>query len=279
MMKLIATNPTSLLEALTTLCPSSSKSTLRSWIKEDRVQVNQNSNVIHSTMVQPGDVITVGAKKRFIDEQVELIYDDRDLIVVNKYEGLLTVASAFENEKTLHGLLKHHYRPCRIYPVHRLDQDASGVIVFAKNERAREGLKSIFEKHAIERTYYAIVEGVPEHTKGIWSSYQWEDANYCVHNSNDPSKGKEAITHYEVKSSKKSRALLEIKLETGRKNQIRAHCNWKGHPIVGDKKYGSKTNPGKRLCLHAYSLGFAHPISGAPLFFCAPLPPLFTQYL
>jgi len=176
------------------------------------------------------------------------------------------VATAFEKGETAHALLRKKYHPRTVHVVHRLDQDTSGVMLFALSEKARDKLKEMFEKHSLQRVYCALIEGKLPQEQGSWVSYQFEDAQYYVHNSDDPAKGKMAITHYRVKESSKRFSLLELTLETGRKNQIRVHCQAAGHPIAGDKKYGSSCDPG-RLCLHAQFLGFIHPITGKQLSF------------
>jgi tRNA pseudouridine32 synthase/23S rRNA pseudouridine746 synthase/23S rRNA pseudouridine1911/1915/1917 synthase len=159
--------------------------------------------------------------------------------------------------------------------VHRLDQDTSGVMLFALSHDGYTKLKEIFEKHDIERAYSAIVEGVVKPESGTWTSYLFEDERYHVHSSNDPEKGRVAITHYSVKSASQHYSLLEVKLETGRKNQIRVHCKDAGCPIVGDKKYGNPSSTGKRLYLHAHLLAFEHPITGKSMRFVSPAPKSF----
>jgi 23S rRNA pseudouridine1911/1915/1917 synthase len=278
MIKYTATNNLPLLEILVHMAPDSSKATLRSWIHEGRVQVNGLAITKTNYPVSEGQLITVGAKPLFLKGVVQILYEDQDLVVIDKPEGLLSVAAAFEKEQTAYAFLKERYRRHKVYPVHRLDQDASGVMIFALSERARDELKKIFEAHDITRIYYALVEGQLK-GEGTWQSYLYEDDHYYVHTARDSSKGKIAITHYRAIKPTLRWTLLELKLETGRKNQIRVHCQKAGHSIVGDKKYGAHTHFIKRLGLHAAFLSFKHPFTGKQLTFNSPLPQAFTKFV
>jgi 23S rRNA pseudouridine1911/1915/1917 synthase len=271
-MKYIAAANIVLLEALSSICPDSSKTTLRSWIKEGRVKIDGELGLTANTLVIAGQTVTIGNRKRFLPGDIAILYEDADLVVIDKPSGLLSVATTFDKTQTAHAILKQHYPNKKVQVVHRIDQDTSGVMMFALSQEAYDKLKKDFEIHAIERAYTAIVEGKMVSSSGTWNSLLYEDANYVVHMTDDPSKGKQAITHYTVKNRSKFFSWLELNLETGRKNQIRVHCQVAGHPIVGDKKYGSSTNPIKRLCLHAHLLGFTHPITHKKLSFTS-LPP------
>jgi 23S rRNA pseudouridine1911/1915/1917 synthase len=277
-MKYIVERNMSLLEALTLLSPLSSKNTLRIWIKSGRVFINQLPGKNANQEVTEGQIITVGQKKRIIAEGIEILYEDNDLVFINKPARLLSVSSAFEKVETAHSLLRSHYHPRRVLVVHRLDQDTSGVMVFCFNQETLDGLKALFEVHRIQRSYTAIVEGKMEEESGTWESKLIEDANYMVHETDDDT-GRTAITHYRTLSAQKRYSWLELTLETGRKNQIRVHCQSAGHPIVGDKKYGSVANPMKRLCLHAHLLALQHPISKKQLRVESPIPEDFYKLI
>lgn len=250
-----------LLDALALLSPQSSKTSLRSWVKEGRVSIDKKPVKITNIVVYQGQTITIGPRKKFIGDGIQVLYEDKDLVVIDKPSGLLSVAAAFDKEETAHTQLKSYYHPRKIYVVHRLDQDTSGILLFAFNERTHEKLKQLFEAHDIERGYKAIVEGRLSPAKGTWQSYLFEDDSYTVHTTDDPKKGRLAITHYQVEAQSKRYSQLSLRLETGRKNQIRVHCQQAGHSVVGDKKYGARSNPLKRLCLHAYLLAFRHPVT------------------
>lgn len=278
-MKFVATQDLTLLDAVALLSPQSSKTTLRSWIKEGRIKVDEVTVKLANAPVLKGQTVTLGKKQKLIPGDIEILYEDRDLVIINKPVGLLSVATAFEKEETAHSLLKDYYRPRHPYVVHRLDQETSGVMIFAMSEEACERLKVIFEAHDIERCYTAIVEGEMRSPEGTWDTYQFEDAMYVVHTTTDPNRGRKAITHYKTEASSKKYSWLTLTLETGRKNQIRVHCQDAGHPVVGDRKYGAHSSPVKRLCLHAHTLGFVHPFTKKQMHFEAPPPEEFYRLI
>ncbi len=276
-MKHILSNSMTLIEVLALLSPESSKSTLRSWLKVGRVQVDGNVVKVANQVIHAGQTVVVGEQPKYVDDEIRIIYEDRHIIAVDKPRGLLSVATNFDETNNLHAILKGKYRPKRVYPVHRLDQDTSGVIVFALSDIARDGLKVIFEKHEVERHYVAIVEGHLAEKSGVWSSYQYEDKGYFVRTTHIPDKGRLAVTHYEVLRESPKYSLLDLRLETGRKNQIRVHCQESGHPVAGDPKYGATTDPIKRLCLHAFFLELEHPVTKKKMRFESPMPTAFKQ--
>lgn len=267
----------SLLSILEKLSPDSSKTTLRSWIKDGRVTVDDQPIKRADYLVTKGQSVAVGKKQNYVAHKLRILYEDDHLVAIEKPEGLLSVATAFEKEDTAFSLLKKHYFPRKVQIVHRIDQDTSGVMLFALSDEGYVGLKKLFESHDIERSYCAIVEGNVTPSVGTWTSYVYEDANYVVHSSQNPEKGSIAITHYQVESLSPHYTRLLLTLETGRKNQIRVHCQDCGHSIVGDKKYGAISNPLKRLCLHAASLAFIHPVTDKKLEFISPTPESFKK--
>jgi 23S rRNA pseudouridine1911/1915/1917 synthase len=267
----------SLLNILVQIAPDSSKTTLRSWIKEGRVTVDEQVVKRADHQVVKGQKVAVNNREHYVERKLHILFEDHHLVAIEKPEGLLSVATDFEKEETAHSLLKKYYYPRKVQVVHRIDQDTSGVMLFALSDQGYNGLKALFESHDIERSYCAIVEGNVVPTKGTWKSYVYEDANYVVHSSQNPEKGSIAITHYRVASISARYSRLILTLETGRKNQIRVHCQDCHHPIVGDKKYGSATDPIKRLCLHAASLAFIHPVTGKKLEFISPTPEAFQK--
>jgi len=223
-----------------------------------------------------GQKVVVGTKAQFIDK-IRIIYEDAHLIAIEKPSGMLSVATAFEKGITAHALLKKHFHPRKVYVIHRLDQDTSGVMLFALSERGYQGLKVLFKNHDIERKYCAIVEGKINPPSGTWQSYLYEDANYVVHSTDDETQGVIATTHYQVIKTSPHYTRLELKLETGRKNQIRVHAGEHGHPVVGDKKYGASSDPLHRLCLHAQLLVFEHPVLEKKITFTSPVPSAFDR--
>ncbi|MEM1282782.1 MAG: RluA family pseudouridine synthase [Chlamydiota bacterium] len=276
-MKFTADRDGPLLDLLQEQHPQSSKTTLRSWVKEGRILVDQRPAKKANQEIVSGQQIELGTKKKFLPQGIEVLYDDAHITVIHKPERLLSVSTDFDQENTAHAILKDYYYPKKVFVVHRLDQDTSGVMLFALKEEACEELKKMFEAHSLKRSYTAIVEGHFKEKQGTWKSYLFEDSNYVVHSSQDPKRGKLAITHYQVDGTSKRYSLLDVTLETGKKNQIRVHCSEAGHPIVGDKKYGAETNTIRRLCLHAYALSFEHPVTKKHLTIRSLVPEKFYQ--
>ncbi len=264
-----------LLEILQLLSPESSKNTLRSWVEKGRVVVEGRAVKKNSVLIKKGELVVVGKRTSFARHDVEILHEDDQIVVIYKPEGLLSVATDFEERLTAHAVLKRRFHSKRVYPVHRLDRETSGVMVFAYTEGARAHLKNLFHLHDVEREYVALVEGILEKPSGTWRGYLKEDASYFVKPTPHAEEGQIAITHYQVVKKRANSTFLRLKLETGRKNQIRVHCQLAGHPVVGDLKYGAQTNPFGRLCLHAQKLAFTHPQSGKRMLFELPLPEMF----
>ncbi len=270
-MQLIAKEKILLLDLLRTGYPDSSKTYLRGLVQAGRVDIEGKVAARSDIWVEPGQSVQIGKRPKVVHETVKILHEDRDLVVIDKPEGLLSVATDFDLERSAHSLLKRRFHRPRIYPVHRLDRETSGLLVFAYNERARQGLKEQFEEHTIEREYRALVHGKLTEKKGTFRSYLREDAHYFVHSEEKSSKeGKLAITHYELIEYREEMTLVRLKLETGRKNQIRVHLSEAGFPIVGDTKYGKPEDESPRLYLHALKLGFVHPVTKKTLLFYSP---------
>jgi 23S rRNA pseudouridine1911/1915/1917 synthase len=261
-----------LLDVLQERLPDSSKTTLRKMLQADRVRVNGNTERNAKRPIAAADRIEIGSKGEISDPRVTILYEDDDLIVIDKAAGLLTIASPTETDETVLALLG----PRRVHVVHRLDRDSSGVLVFAKDGDMRERLQTLFAAHDIDRVYVAIIHGQLPEPIGTFRSYLTEDRSLHVKSTANPRKGKEAITHYRTLASGHRYSMLEITLETGRRNQIRVHLAEAGHPIVGDTMYGNVgENPIGRLALHARQLGFVHPGTGEKLTFTVPIPEAF----
>ena len=207
--------------------------------------------------------------RRPLSRGLEILYEDRDLLVVNKPAGLLTVKTMTEKIRTVHYILTDYVRKGsiksrnRIYTVHRLDQWTSGVLIFAKSEAVKDGLKDRWKE--TKKTYVAVVHGQLTEKEGVITSYLTENKRYVVYSTPDAAKGKLARTAYKVLKEKGSFSLLEIDLLTGRKNQIRVHLADQGHPIVGDRKYGDTKDGFSRLALHSKSICFPHPTRDEPM--------------
>ena len=198
-MKHTADKNCSLLEILHCMAPDSSKNTLRSWIQSGRVTVDQKPSMRANTEVSAGQEVIVGPKVTFIRGSLRILHDDDQIVVLEKPEGLLSVATEKETRATVHAMLKRQFHNRRVYPVHRLDRETSGVMLFVYNEEARDHLKSQFEEHTIDKTYYAIVEKMVPQGQGTGKTTLEEDDFYFVKTTNDSVRGKLAITHYRVR--------------------------------------------------------------------------------
>lgn len=274
---------TKLLDVLQQRFPDSSKTTLRTMLQGDRVRVNGVPERDAKRLIREDDLVEVANKpSRDLDPRVRIVYEDRDLVVVDKAEGLLTVPSPVMRYETAETFLNAHYGGStddpRVHHVHRLDRDTSGVLVFARNTWIAERLRELFESHDIERIYVAIVFGKLSRSSGTFRSFLAEDRDRRVRTVADATEGKEAITHYRTIASGRRYAMLEVTLETGRRNQIRVHLAEAGHPVVGDTMYGrGRDDELGRLALHARDLGFVHPRTGAKVRFKVDIPHAFRE--
>jgi 23S rRNA pseudouridine1911/1915/1917 synthase len=284
-LRLVLSDGCSLIGALEILVPGASRRTLRQMLDQGRVRLNGEVCKVASHAALAGDVVEVGDRTsatRWV-HGIEVIFEDEDLLIIHKPEGLLTVATLHERERTAYAFLRAHLKErepdSRLFIVHRLDKFVSGLLVFAKSEAVKSTLQVLFSKHDVKRKYWAIVEGRVEKEKGTVRSRLAEDRSKRMHSTGEESEGKDAVTHYRVIRRFSNLTALEVTLETGRKNQIRVHMSELGHPIVGDKSYGSTIDPMGRMGLHAFCLGFVHPRKKTQLFFKTDVPPAFKRYL
>lgn len=225
-----------------------------------------------------GIIIKVSYMKK---KKLDIIYEDKKIIVVNKPSGLLTVSSTNEKERTLYhevsSYLKKSNPKAKVFIIHRLDKDTSGIVMFAKDKETKYLYQNNWDNLVKERCYIAVVNGVLETKKGKVTSYLKETKTLLVYSSNDKKSGKLAITNYSVIKENKRYSLLDIEIKTGRKNQIRVHMKDINHPIVGDKKYGNKRSFTNRLMLHAYKLVIINPKSKKKMEFISKTPKLFED--
>lgn len=262
-----------LLDRLAELYPESNRTRFRQWIKAGRITVDgaiitdPRSPVTEKSDVRLGNAQTAG---REAIRGGRIVYEDKDLIVIDKEAGILTVpAPGVRKEQSLLGSLERYLRRPP-FIVHRLDRDTSGLVVFAKTEQAQQTLQKDWNTNVEERIYLALVEGELSESRGTLRSYLKENRAQKVYVTEDAD-GALAILHYTVLRSGRF-SLVRIELETGRKNQIRAQFEDLGHPVAGDAKYGATTDPLRRLALHAHTIRFRHPITGATLAFESPAP-------
>ena len=220
--------------------------------------------------------------------KLDILYEDDCIIVADKPSGLLTMSTGKEGEITAYSILTDYVRSARggrntrdkgrIFIVHRLDRDTSGVILFAKDEQTKHALQDDWNETILERKYIAAVEGTPEYEEGTVASYLKDNPKSMkVSSSWTDNGGKYSVTHFKVLRSSGQYSLVEFELETGRKNQIRVHASVIGNPVAGDRKYGSVSNPLHRLCLHASTLTFHHPRTGQLLRFDTGIPKDFMR--
>ncbi len=284
-MRSVVAQPQQLLDALAAMFPDSSRTTLRQMLQTGRVRVNGEIEKNARRELEEDDTIDVADKAvhRNLPEGLAILHEDNDVIVVLKANGLLTVATERERDTTAQAYLNVYLGQKkgeeRIQVVHRLDRETSGVLVFAKNAYAREQLKEQFAAHTVDRVYIALVEGEMDPEAGTFRSYLREMKDLKMVSVDMHPDAKYAVTHYRTIETNGRYSMLEVTLETGRKNQIRAHLSEAGHPVVGDRMYGSEINPIGRLGLHAKLLGFDHPITRKHMVFTAPVPKAFRSLL
>ena len=272
-----------LIDVLAERFPDSSRTTLRQFLQRGRVTVNGEVEKDAKRPVDDDDLIDVTPKTathRALPTGVTILHEDEDIIVVLKGNGILTVATERERENTVQAALNRYLAGAgreRIQVVHRLDRETSGVLVFARNFAAREFLKERFAEHDVDRIYVAIVEGEMHPPRGTIRSHLLERRNLKMVSVDVHPEAKFAVTHYRTIARNREYSMLEVTLETGRRNQIRAHLSEAGHPVVGDPMYGSTKDPLGRLGLHAKLLGFTHPRTKKRMTFTAPLPKAFRE--
>lgn len=260
---------------------SESKTTVKSLLAHKQVTVNGKAVTQFDAPLKQGDKVGIFFDKGqavFSHPMLNILYEDEALIVIDKMSGLLSMSTERDKEKTAYRILSDHVKQSNprncVFILHRLDRETSGVMMFAKSQKVQELLQKNWDESILERKYVAVVEGQPRETEGTVRSYIAENSAFIVHKATAQT-GKLAITHYRVLKANKHYALVELELETGRKNQIRVHMQESGCPVAGDKKYGAKTNPIHRLALHAFKLRFTHPLTHKEMNFETPFPKRF----
>ena len=265
---------TTLLPFLLETVKGISRNSVKNLLTRRQVMVNGQSVTRHDHALKPGDTVEIlapGAKAPLFP----ILYEDNDLLVIDKPAGLLCVATEKEKNKTAYHLVSEYLKGKgqRVFIVHRLDKDTSGVLMFAKSEKVKRAYQDNWDTLVKQRTYLALVEGTPEQTEGTIHSYLKETDTHLVYSVERPGgNAKEAITHYRLLKQKGELALLQVELETGRKNQIRVHMKDLGHPVTGDKKYDAKLNTLGRLGLHAHIVRVTNPFTKKEMTFTAPAP-------
>lgn len=267
--------PDTLLPFLLTAVGDKSRNTVKGLLTRGQVQVDGKTVTRHDHPLVPGQTVTIqpetGKKGKL---PFPVLWEDEHILVVDKPAGLLSMASDKEKVRTAYRQVTDYVRAgaprARVFIVHRLDRDTSGVLLFAKDEATKRAFQDNWEKIIHRRGYLALVEGAPPKPADTIRTLLRENAAHRVYSV--PSGGKEAITHYRTVKQGKRYSLLEVDLSTGRKNQIRVHLSELGCPVAGDRTYGAATDPLGRLCLHAHELTFLHPLTGQETTFRADLP-------
>lgn len=252
----------------------------------NRIVLVNNAITTHPlTELKAGQVVQIDRSKRkmsFHSNELDIVYEDPYLLIIDKHPGLLSMSNN-SRQQTVQTVLNRYLEKGggrnTSHLVHRLDRDTSGLMVYAKDVQTQQSLINGWQQLVTDRRYIAMVEGELEDQRGRIQSWLTEDKRFITHSSPVDNGGKLAVTHYEVLTSSNGYSLVECELETGRKNQIRVHMADLGHPVVGDRKYGSENDPIRRLGLHAYMLCFTHPVTGKHMRFETPVPALFEKCL
>lgn len=278
--------PAELMEFLAARMPDASRTKLKSLLSKRVVFVDNVITTQYNFPLKPGVKVQISrnkGSKEFHNKLLKIVYEDAYLIVVEKTQGLLSVNTEREKERTAYSILTEYVKKSgrnnRLYIVHRLDRDTSGLIMFAKDEMTQNTLRDHWKQIAYDRRYVAIVAGEMEKDAGVVHSWLTDRTLY-VYSSPTDDGGQEAITHYRTIKRANGYSLMELMLETGRKNQIRVHMQDLGHPIIGDGRYGLEdVNPLGRLALHAFKLCFYHPVTRQRMQFETPYPADFKKLM
>jgi 23S rRNA pseudouridine1911/1915/1917 synthase len=261
-----------------------SRSKVKATLQGRGVKVDGKTVSQFDYQLEPGMKVAVSNTKRnqngFKNRYVKIVYEDRWLIVVEKATGILSMAaghSTLNVKAVLDDYFKKSRQRCTAHVVHRLDRDTSGLMVYAKDMETEQILEHNWHDIVYDRRYVAVVSGEMEQDEGTISNWLKDNKAYVTYSSPVDNGGKFAITHFHVLDRTTEHSLVEYKLETGRKNQIRVHSADMGHPVCGDTKYGNGDDPLHRLCLHAWLLCFNHPVTNQPMEFETPIPVAFRK--
>lgn len=266
--------------------PEKSRTSVKSLLAHKQVRVNQKVETRYNFRLKPGDNVTLNKGKVVEVEEmtgIKILFEDEYLIVIEKAAGLLSISTSGEKERTAYSMLSRYVKSSdpgkHVFVLHRLDRETSGVMMFSKSQEVQATMQNNWREMVLQRTYTVIVEGKVEKTEGSISSHLLESKAMKVHTTQKKEEGQLAVTFFKMIKQLKNYAMMEVTLETGRKNQIRVHMEELGNPVAGDKKYGAKTNPLQRLGLHASLLIFKHPITRETMKFESPVPKSFLRLM
>ncbi len=272
-----------LLEWLLENLKGMSRSKIKATLKGKGIKVDGRIVTQFDYPLTPGMKISVSLNKQndlFKSRYVKLVYEDRYLVVVEKTEGILSMAAGKQSpnvKSILDGYFLLSRQKCRAHVVHRLDRDTSGLLIYAKDMQTEQILEHEWHDIVYDRRYVAVLSGEMEEDEGTVTGYLKDNKSFITYSSPTDNGGKFAVTHFRTLARTTEHSLVEFKLETGRKNQIRVHAADLGHPVCGDIKYGNGDDPVHRLCLHAYLLCFYHPVTHERMEFETPIPPSFRR--
>jgi 23S rRNA pseudouridine1911/1915/1917 synthase len=276
--------PTDLITFLTAGLSDKSRKAILSMLTHKQISVDHKITTQYNHPLNTGQQVIVNWNKVLQGSRqkgLKNIFEDAGIVVVEKPYGLLSIATDKEKDRTAYRILSDQAKKIHpknlIFIVHRLDRDVSGLMVFAKKKDIQQRLQEAWDKDVIERKYIAVVEGVVKEDRGTITSWLKENKARIMYSSDIPDDGQKAVTHYRVLKRAKNFTLIEVSLETGRKNQIRVHMKDIGHSIVGDVKYGAHRKDLGRLGLHAFVLAFRHPVTGENLHFETRIPDSFLS--
>ena len=283
-LKLNVNEEAPLMEFLIKNMPDHKRTAIKELLKHNQVAVNGAPVTQFNHELHAGDEVKVNFTREwmvFYNRRLKLVYEDDDIIVVNKGYGLLSMGTDKVKEGTAYSILREYVKwenpRNKIFIVHRLDRDTSGLMMFAKSVEAKERMQHNWNNMVLNRKYLAVVEGKMEPEEGVIRSYLAENSEHEVYSTDNEQEGQLAVTRYKTLGCKNGYTLLEVELDTGRKNQIRVHMKEQGHPIAGDRRYGAHTSPIHRLALHAQTLRFVHPMTRKEMNFETPIPAGFAK--
>lgn len=287
-----ADKDSTLLQYLYEILAGQSRSSVKAFLTHGQITVNGQSTTAYDHPVRKGDRISILEKGVMVrkrggekDGRVKIVFEDAWLLVVDKRSGILSMSTGKEGEVTAYSLMsdyvkRMHGKQAKVFIVHRIDRETSGLIIFAKDEKTKMKLQENWNDSVLERKYCAILEGHPSQHEGTVHSWLKENPKSLkVTSSPEDNGGKESVTHFRILSEGRSYSLAEFELETGRKHQIRVHAASLGCPVTGDRKYGARENPMGRIALHARSIVFRHPVSGKTMSFDTGLPNAFKAVM
>ena len=281
-----AAEESTLMQCLEAKLTDHKRTSIKALMKYNQVALNSMPTSQFDQPVHAGDTLSVNFTRPFVvfsHPRIKLVYEDNDIIVINKGSGILSVSTDNVKDGTAYSILRDYLKKkdprLMLFVVHRLDRDTSGLMMFAKNVEAKEAMQHNWNNMVLGRRYVAVVEGKVEQEEGVVKSYLAETSQFEVYSTQNPDEGQLAITRFKRLQCNNGYSLMKLSLDTGRKNQIRVHMKDLGHPIVGDRKYGAKASPIHRLGLHARTLHFAHPVTKKEMLFETPIPSRFLSLL